>query len=114
MSSTRSRNKVDHQRRFFETVNAKDGQHGDIYVNLPINLPPLSVSWISKIANSPAKDRGYTRTYYSYPAKFQAHLPKGLISHSTRLGIWCVTHIAVEEPQDWNQCFSTATLSVTT
>ena len=86
MSSTRSSNKVVHARKLFDTIRAKDGQHGDTYVNLPINLPPLSVSWISKIANSPAKDRGYTRTYYSYPAKFQAHLPNGLISHSTRPG----------------------------
>ncbi|MFC1739135.1 DNA methyltransferase [Planctomycetota bacterium] len=55
-------------------------------IKLPGKLPPLDVDWMSEVANSPAKDSGYTRTYYSYPAKFQAHLPNALISSTTRPG----------------------------
>ena len=34
---------------------------------------------IAALANSPRRDRGATRAIYSYPAKFQAHLPAELI-----------------------------------
>jgi DNA modification methylase len=38
-----------------------------------------TLSTISLIANRPSRDRGYTRSFYSYPAKFLAHLPHELI-----------------------------------
>jgi len=38
------------------------------------------------LANSPSRDEGYTRTYYSYPAKFQAQLPHELINDLTSPG----------------------------
>ncbi len=41
---------------------------------------------ISTIANSPVRDKGYTRTYYSYPAKFLSQLPKELIKNFTKEG----------------------------
>jgi len=41
---------------------------------------------ISIIANSPVRDKGYTRTYYSYPAKFLSQLPKELIKIFTKEG----------------------------
>jgi hypothetical protein len=41
---------------------------------------------ITAIANSPRRDRGATRAIYSYPAKFQAHLPAELIRLFTRPG----------------------------
>jgi DNA methylase len=37
------------------------------------------VDHIGALANSPRRDRGATRAIYSYPAKFQAHLPAELI-----------------------------------
>lgn len=50
------------------------------------NLPPLDLDLVTEIANSPSKDIGYTRTYYSYPAKFQAQLPRVFISEATKPG----------------------------
>jgi hypothetical protein len=41
---------------------------------------------IAALANSPRRDRGATRAIYSYPAKFQAHLPAELIQLFTRPG----------------------------
>ncbi len=46
----------------------------------------LDLDLVTEIANSPSKDAGYTRTYYSYPAKFQAQLPHVLVSEATRPG----------------------------
>jgi DNA modification methylase len=34
---------------------------------------------IARLANQSRRDRGYTRAIYSYPAKFQAHLPAALV-----------------------------------
>ncbi len=45
-----------------------------------------TLSTISLIANRPSRDRGYTRTFYSYPAKFLAHLPHELIRLFTNEG----------------------------
>jgi DNA modification methylase len=53
---------------------------------VPNGLPDLIAADIHKIANSPSKDSGYTRTYYSYPAKFQAQLPHKLVALTTRKG----------------------------
>ncbi len=44
------------------------------------------LSTITEIANSPRRDRGATRAIYSYPAKFQAHLPAELIRLFTAPG----------------------------
>lgn len=41
---------------------------------------------ITELANSPRRDRGATRAIYSYPAKFQAHLPAELIRLFTASG----------------------------
>ncbi len=41
---------------------------------------------IAALANAPRRDRGLTRAIYSYPAKFQAHLPAELIRLFTRRG----------------------------
>ena len=41
---------------------------------------------ITALANSPRRDRGATRAVYSYPAKFQAHLPAELIRLFSRPG----------------------------
>jgi hypothetical protein len=41
---------------------------------------------IRALANQPRRDRGYTRAIYSYPAKFQAHLPAVLIDLFTGPG----------------------------
>jgi hypothetical protein len=41
---------------------------------------------IASLANAPRRDRGETRAVYSYPAKFQAHLPAELIRLFTRPG----------------------------
>ncbi len=43
------------------------------------------IIWITNIAK-PERDKGYTRTYYSYPAKFLAKLPRGLIERFTTEG----------------------------
>jgi len=43
------------------------------------NLTKSVVARIRQIANKTTKDRGYTRTYYSYPAKFLSQLPHELI-----------------------------------
>lgn len=42
------------------------------------NLPQAVIARIRSIANRPSRDRGYTRTYYSYPAKFLSYLPREL------------------------------------
>jgi len=55
-------------------------------LRLPDGLPPLDLEWLSEIANSPVKDAGYTRTFYSYPAKFQAQLPNQLVAAATQPG----------------------------
>jgi len=41
------------------------------------------ISWIKQLI-IPKRDRGVTRTFYSYPAKFQAKLPRGLIERFTQ------------------------------
>jgi len=41
--------------------------------------PARVLGHITELANSPRRDRGATRAIYSYPAKFQAHLPAELI-----------------------------------
>jgi DNA modification methylase len=43
-----------------------------------MSLNNNDIEWIAKLA-IPERDKGYTRTFYSYPAKFQAKLPRGLI-----------------------------------
>jgi DNA modification methylase len=63
---------------------AAEGKAGRIA--LPGKLPPLELDWVSEIANSPAKDSGQTRTFYSYPAKFQAQIPSALVSAATTAG----------------------------
>ncbi len=55
-------------------------------IRLPDGMPPLDLEWLSEIANSPVKDAGYTRTFYSYPAKFQAQLPNQLVAAATQPG----------------------------
>lgn len=57
-----------------------------VEIHLHSGLPPLDLNWLSEIANSPAKDAGYTRTFYSYPAKFQAQLPHQLVATATNPG----------------------------
>src|SRR5438045_1273289 len=44
------------------------------------------VDHIGALANSPRRDRGATRSVYSYPAKLQAHLPAELIRLFTAPG----------------------------
>ena len=44
------------------------------------------LNFISTIANSPVREKGYTRAYYSYPAKFLSHLPRELIKLFTKEG----------------------------
>lgn len=52
-----------------------------------MKVDPLSlVKRIEGIANSPSRDRGYTRDFYSYPAKFLAALPRELIKLFTSTG----------------------------
>jgi hypothetical protein len=41
---------------------------------------------LARIANSPRRDTGSTRAIYSYPAKFQAHVPAEIIRQFTREG----------------------------
>ena len=41
--------------------------------------------WIDGLAK-PERDKGYTRTFYSYPAKFLAKLPRGLIKRFSKRG----------------------------
>lgn len=43
------------------------------------------ISWITDLAK-PERDKGYTRTFFSYPAKFLAKLPRGLIERYTSEG----------------------------
>jgi DNA methylase len=50
------------------------------------SIAPTSLRRIAALANSPRRDRGATRAIYSYPAKFQAHLPAELIRLFTRPG----------------------------
>jgi len=68
---------------FGESPNPGKKSANRIMVQLPCGLPPLDLDWLAEIANSPAKDTGYTRTFYSYPAKFQAQLPNQLIAAAT-------------------------------
>jgi len=86
MVNVARKKKVKKQNELFDTICTKTGKHTLQHIKLPINLPPVDINRISSVANSPTKDRGYTRTYYSYPAKFQAHLPRALISSATRPG----------------------------
>ena len=46
----------------------------------------LDIQAIREIANKPIKDTGYTRQFYSYPAKFQHRLPRYLIEALTSPG----------------------------
>lgn len=46
----------------------------------------MELSRIAALANAPRRDRGLTRAIYSYPAKFQAHLPAELIRMFTAEG----------------------------
>jgi len=71
---------------FGESSNARKKIADRIMVQLPGSLPPLDLDWLAEIANSPAKDTGYTRTFYSYPAKFQAQLPNQLVATTTQPG----------------------------
>lgn len=41
--------------------------------------------WIADLAK-PKRDKGYTRTFYSYPAKFLSKLPHGLIKRFSKQG----------------------------
>jgi DNA modification methylase len=50
-----------------------------------MNLTSDNIAWISELAE-PERERGYTRTYYSYPAKFLSKLPRGLIKLCSRKG----------------------------
>ncbi|MFX0088015.1 MAG: DNA methyltransferase [Candidatus Hodarchaeota archaeon] len=43
-----------------------------------MSLSDKDIEWIAKLA-IPERDKGYTRTFFSYPAKFQAKLPRGII-----------------------------------
>ena len=43
-----------------------------------MSLSDKDTEWFAKLT-TPERDKGYTRTFYSYPAKFQAKLPRGLI-----------------------------------
>jgi len=49
-----------------------------------VELSAPVLNKIMKIANTTTRDRGYTRSYYSYPAKFLAHLPRALIEMFTQ------------------------------
>ncbi len=73
-------------RLFGEPSDARKKSADRTMVQLPGGLPPLDLDWLAEIANSPAKDTGYTRTFYSYPAKFQAPLPNQLVAASTQPG----------------------------
>jgi DNA modification methylase len=50
------------------------------------NRNRLDLAKIHSIANKAEKDAGYTRQFYSYPAKFQHRLPRYLIEHLTSEG----------------------------
>lgn len=50
-----------------------------------MKLNSSNIRWIMKLTK-PERDKGYTRTFYSYPAKFQAKLPRGLIERFTTEG----------------------------
>src|SRR5262249_8372895 len=56
----------------------------------PVPLEALDVDAhlgrIEALANRPRRDHGATRAIYSYPAKFQAHLPAQLLSLFTTSG----------------------------
>ncbi|UCG90750.1 MAG: site-specific DNA-methyltransferase, partial [Candidatus Heimdallarchaeota archaeon] len=41
------------------------------------------IPWITDLAK-PERDKGYTRTFYSYPAKFLSKLPRGLIERFSK------------------------------
>jgi SAM-dependent methyltransferase len=49
-------------------------------------MGPDVLARITALANAPRRDRGVTRAVYSYPAKFQAHLPAELIRLFTSPG----------------------------
>lgn len=55
---------------------------------MPPGSPPTKedLATIEDVANRTPRDSGYTRGYYSYPAKFLAHLPRELIRRFTRPG----------------------------
>ena len=50
-----------------------------------MNLNNDEITFITELAK-PERDKGYTRTFYSYPAKFQAKLPRGLIERYSSEG----------------------------
>lgn len=50
-----------------------------------MNLNSDEIVYITDLAK-PERDKGYTRTFYSYPAKFQAKLPRGLIKRYSSEG----------------------------
>lgn len=50
-----------------------------------MTLSKAEISLITDLAK-PERDRGYTRTFFSYPAKFLAKLPRGLIQRFTSEG----------------------------
>ncbi|MHA1227421.1 MAG: DNA methyltransferase [Candidatus Hodarchaeales archaeon] len=49
-------------------------------------LSITDLSTITQIVNSPKRDSGYTRTFYSYPAKFLSPLPYFIINNYTNQG----------------------------
>ena len=51
-----------------------------------VELLDGNLATLTRLANAPRRDRGFTRAVYSYPAKFQAHLPAALIELFTRPG----------------------------
>ncbi len=50
-----------------------------------MNLNSDEIAYVTELAK-PERDKGYTRTFYSYPAKFQAKLPRGLIERFSSEG----------------------------
>ena len=64
----------------FGTITQEQDSEGGQLIKLLGKLPPLDLGAVTKIANSPSRDSCFTRSYYSYPAKFQSQLPEFLIS----------------------------------
>ncbi|MHA2073201.1 MAG: DNA methyltransferase [Candidatus Hodarchaeales archaeon] len=50
-----------------------------------MNLNSDEIDYVAELAK-PERDKGYTRTFYSYPAKYQAKLPRGLIERYSSKG----------------------------
>ena len=50
-----------------------------------MSLSDADIIWITDLAK-PERDKGVTRTFFSYPAKFLAKLPRGLIERFTSEG----------------------------